>query len=367
MSKSLSEIYHGKKVFLTGHTGFKGSWLSLWLNELGAEVTGYALAPDTTPSLFDELKLSSSLRHIVSDIRDFDALSQAMNSANPDVVIHMAAQALVQPSYKNPRETYESNVMGTVNLLEAVRACDSVRSCLIVTSDKCYDNLETDRGYRETDAMGGYDPYSSSKGCSELVTNSWRKSYFNPDDYGSKHSVALASGRAGNVIGGGDWAEARIVPDIARAISVQEDVVLRNPGAIRPWQHVMEPLAGYLHVTAKLMTDNVKYASGWNFGPKTAKGVTVEELVGQMIEAWGMGSYSVSNAEQPHEAKLLYLDISKADELLNWRPKLDAEEAIRLTSDWYKSFYSGCRGDELVALTLSHINEYQNSMNYAQY
>jgi CDP-glucose 4,6-dehydratase len=367
MSKSLREIYEGKKVFLTGHTGFKGSWLSLWLSELGAEVTGYALAPDTSPALFDELNLSSLVSHVVGDIRDFDAMREAMDSAKPDVVIHMAAQALVQRSYKDPRETYESNVMGTVNLLEAVRVCESVNACLIVTSDKCYDNIETDRGYRETDAMGGYDPYSSSKGCSELVTNSWRQSYFNPEDYGTKHTLALASGRAGNVIGGGDWAEARIVPDIARAISMQEDVVLRNPTAIRPWQHVLEPLSGYLHLTAKLMTDNVEYASGWNFGPKATEGVTVEQLVGQMIDAWGMGSYTVSTAEQPHEAKLLYLDINKADELLNWRPMLDPEEAIRLTSDWYKSFYSGCRGDELIALTLGHINDYQTRMDYAKY
>jgi len=367
MPKSLQEIYQGKKVFLTGHTGFKGSWLSLWLEKLGAEVTGYALPPDTSPSLFEELNLASSLTHVVGDVRDFDALSNAMDSAKPDVVMHLAAQALVQPSYKNPRETYESNVMGTVNLLEAVRSCDSVKTCLIVTSDKCYDNLETDRGYRETDAMGGYDPYSSSKGCSELVTNSWRNSYFNPDDYGSKHNVALASGRAGNVIGGGDWAEARIVPDIARAISKAEDVVLRNPAAIRPWQHVMEPLAGYLHVTAKMMTDNVTYASGWNFGPKESRGVTVGELVEHMIDAWGAGSFTVSNVEQPHEAKLLYLDISKADAQLNWRPKLDPEEAIRLTSDWYKSYYSGCRDDDLIALTLKHINDYQDSMDYATY
>ncbi len=367
MPQSLSDVYAGKRVFLTGHTGFKGCWLSLWLHELGAEVTGYALAPDTNPAFFDEARIAEGMTHIVGNVNDPQTLSQALHDAQPDMVIHMAAQALVQPSYKDPRETYMTNVMGTVHLLEAVRTCSSVRACLVVTSDKCYENREWPYGYRETDAMGGYDPYSSSKGCAEIVTQSWLRSYFHPDEFGTSHHVALASARAGNVIGGGDWAEARIVPDIVRAISDEEPVILRNPSAVRPWQHVLEPLSGYLHLTAKLFTDGARHAGGWNFGPNDATMIPVEELVQMVISTWGQGRYEIQSDGHAHEANLLKLDISKSNALLGWGPALSATEAIENTVNWYKTYYGGCTGDDLGDYSLEQIRAYARRMPYAQY
>ena len=273
-----ADFWRGRRVFLTGHTGFKGGWLALWLQRLGADVTGYALDPPTTPSLFAVARVGAGMRSIINDIRDAETLAQAMREAQPEIVIHMAAQPLVRYSYQAPVETYATNVMGTVHLLEAVRQTDSVRAVVNVTSDKCYENREWVWGYRENEPMGGYDPYSNSKGCAELVTAAYRNSYFNPAQY-SQHGVALASARAGNVIGGGDWAEDRLIPDILRAIAAGEAVNIRSPHAIRPWQHVLEPLSGYLLLAQRLIEDGPAHAEGWNFGPSEEDARPVQWIV----------------------------------------------------------------------------------------
>jgi CDP-glucose 4,6-dehydratase len=282
-------FWHGRKVFLTGHTGFKGGWLSLWLQRLGAEVTGFSLASPTNPSLFAVAKVEMGMTSIIGDIRDGEALSRAMEAARPDVVIHMAAQSLVRHSYVNPVETYSTNVMGTVHLLEAVRAVGTVRAVIVVTSDKCYENREWVWSYRENDPMGGYDPYSNSKGCSELVVAAYRSSYFNPANY-EKHGVALASARAGNVIGGGDWAADRLIPDMLRAAALGQPVVIRSPHAIRPWQHVLEPLAGYMLLVEKMCTSGREFSEGWNFGPNDDAAKPVEWIAGTMTAQWGAGA-----------------------------------------------------------------------------
>ena len=335
------QFWHGKRVFLTGHTGFKGAWLSLWLHRLGAEVYGYALAPPTDPSLFELARVDDLVDSTISDVRDLEALQEAMADARPEVVIHMAAQPLVRDSYRIPVETYAVNVMGTVNLLETVRCCPGVRAVINVTTDKCYENREWVWGYRENEPLGGHDPYSSSKGCSELVTSSYRNSYFNPTAY-SAHGVAVASARAGNVIGGGDWAADRLIPDCIRAILAGKPVVIRNPYAVRPWQHVLEPLSGYLLLAQRLCEEGPAFASAWNFGPCDEDARPVEWIVRRLCDSWGAGArYAVDKGEHPHEAHYLKLDCSKATAELGWHPRWSLEKALDLIVDWTRAYRDG--------------------------
>jgi CDP-glucose 4,6-dehydratase len=348
-------FWSGRKVFVTGHTGFKGSWLSLWLQQLGANLTGFALAPPTNPSLFEVAQVVQGMTSIIGDIRDGQALSRAMKEARPDVVIHMAAQPLVRYSYANPVETYSTNVMGTVHLLEAVRAVDTVRSVVVVTSDKCYENQEWVWGYRENEPMGGYDPYSNSKGCSELVVSAYRSSYFNPTDY-ETHGVALASARAGNVIGGGDWAEDRLIPDMLRAIEAGRPVVIRSPHAIRPWQHVLEPLMGYLLLAEKLGGQGPEFSEGWNFGANDDDAKPVEWIVNKMTAQWGDGAtWQLDGHQHLHEAHYLKLDCSKAKSRLGWQPRWNIEEAIHQIITWYRSYLSD---ENMREFTLKQIRKY---------
>lgn len=331
-------FWKGKKVFLTGHTGFKGSWLSIWLNALGAEVTGYALEPPTEPSLFKAAGVDGLLTSVIADVRDLERLQAEMTQAAPEIVIHMAAQPLVRDSYKLPVETYAINVMGTVHLLEAVRSTPSVRAVVNVTTDKVYENREWIWGYRENEAFGGYDPYSNSKGCSELVTAAYRSSYFNPREY-DRHGVALASARAGNVIGGGDWAVDRLIPDIIRAILAGQPVQIRNPHAIRPWQHVLEPLSGYLLLAQRLYEEGDDFASGWNFGPAEEDAKPVEWLVQRLCAGCGDGAgYELDKGEHPHEAHYLKLDCSKARSELGWSPRWNLEKALQSIVEWTKVY-----------------------------
>jgi CDP-glucose 4,6-dehydratase len=356
--KILKDTFGSRRVFITGHTGFKGSWLSLWLIQLGAEVTGYALDPPTTPNLFDSIGLREKINHIHGDVRDYDHLLASLQSCIPDLVFHLAAQPLVRLSYQEPRLTYETNVMGTVNVLEAIRYTPSVRIAINVTSDKCYENRELAAGYREEDPLGGRDPYSSSKGSSELVTAAYCRSFFAPGSYGTANRVALASVRAGNVIGGGDWGVDRLVPDCVRALSRQEEIVLRYPQALRPWQHVLDPLGGYLLLAARLWQDGARYAGPWNFGPDDKVAWTVETVVQEIIRLWGGGSCQVDAQAQPHEAHWLQLDCRKARTRLGWRPRYDVREALSLSIDWYRRFYEQVAPSELYRLTESQIAAY---------
>jgi CDP-glucose 4,6-dehydratase len=348
-------FWRGRKVFLTGHTGFKGGWLSLWLQSLGVELTGFALEAPTDPSLFKVAGVGQGMKSIIGDVRDGESLMRAMRDARPEVVIHMAAQPLVRYSYENPVETYSTNVMGTVHLLEAVRAVGTVRSVVVVTSDKCYENKEWEWGYREDEPMGGYDPYSNSKGCSELVVSSYRSSYFNPLAY-EKHGVALATGRAGNVIGGGDWAGDRLIPDILRAVEQGRQVVIRNPHAIRPWQHVLEPLHGYLKLVEKLHEKGADLAQAWNFGPNDEDAKPVGWIVDKLTEQWGEGaSWILDGEEHLHEAHFLKLDCSKAKSRLGWHPRWTIEQAIEKIIDWHREYINGCNMREM---TLKQIESY---------
>lgn len=350
-------FWRGKRVFLTGHTGFKGGWLSLWLERLGADVTGYALDPPTEPNLFDVAGVSRGMHSIIGDIRIGEDLAKAVREARPEIVFHLAAQPLVRYSYQAPVETYSTNVLGTVHLLEAVRQCRDVRAVVIVTSDKCYDNKEWIWGYRENDPMGGYDPYSSSKGCAELVTSAYRTSYFHPDKYG-EHGVAIASGRAGNVIGGGDWAQDRLVPDILRAIAEGHPAVIRNPNAFRPWQHVLEPLSGYMLLAERLAgAGGVDYGGGWNFGP-TDEGVrSVQWVTERLTRKWGAGAnWRLDNDSLLHEAHHLKLDCSKATALLGWRSTWSVATAIDRIVDWHTALNAG--GD-VKSYSLQQIAEYE--------
>ena len=351
-------FWREKRVFLTGHTGFKGSWLTLWLQKLGAHVTGYSLAPDTDPNLFTLGRVSDGIESLTGDLRDRHRLSEAIRSAKPDVVIHMAAQPLVRESYAQPVETYETNVLGTVHLLDAIRSVDSVRSVVIVTTDKCYENREWVWGYRENEALGGYDPYSSSKACAELVTAAYRNSFFNPSAY-ADHGVAIASARAGNVIGGGDWAKDRLIPDIIRAIKDGETVNIRNPHAIRPWQHVLEPLSGYLLLAEGLYTKGVLHADAWNFGPIDSDAQPVQAVVERVTTTWGDGArWELDGANHPHEARYLKLDCSKARSLLGWQPRWDLGHALDSTVAWYKA---ATQGEDMKSFTLAQIDEYAKS------
>jgi len=348
-------FYEGKKVFLTGHTGFKGSWLCLWLHSLGANVTGFALDPPTKPSLFELCRVEELATSIIADVREQKALAAAMNAAQPEIVIHMAAQPLVRDSYKNPFETYEINVMGTVNLFESVRKCESVRAVVNVTTDKCYENKEWVWGYREHESLGGYDPYSSSKASSEMVTSAYRSSFFNSRDY-AMHRVGIASARAGNVIGGGDWAADRLIPDCIRALLKGEAIVVRNPDAIRPWQHVLEPLGGYLLLAQKLYEDGPHFAQAWNFGPDDFDAKPVDWLVKNICAKWGSdASYEIDKGEHPHEAHYLKLDCSKARIELGWQPRWNLEKAIDSIVEWTKSYKDG---RDVRAACLRQIDEY---------
>jgi len=354
------KFWEGKRVFMTGHTGFKGSWMSLWLQSMGAELTGFALKPPTNPSLFEVADVAAGMKSIVGDVRDFGALQQAMKDANPDIVIHMAAQPLVRYSYLNPVETYATNVMGAVHLLESVRNTKSVKSVVNVTSDKCYENNEWVWGYRENEPMGGYDPYSNSKGCAELITSAYRSSYFNPEKY-SQHGVAIASARAGNVIGGGDWAGDRLIPDFIRSIVVGETVVIRSPDAIRPWQHVLEPISGYLILAEKLFNCEASFAQAWNFGPMDSDAKTVEWIVSRLVSSWGGGAdFRVEKSGLTlHEAHYLKLDCSKARMQLGWRPQWDVSQTIERICNWHKAHLDG---KDMKAYTLNEIAQYQASI-----
>jgi CDP-glucose 4,6-dehydratase len=352
-----SEFWKRKKILITGHTGFKGSWLSILLHWLGADVYGYALKPHTTPSLYKLANIDHLVTSTIGDVRDFNLLLKTLKEVRPEMIIHMAAQALVMESYRNPRETYEINVMGTVNLLDAVKQIESVKAVLNVTTDKCYENKEWHWGYRENEPMGGYDPYSNSKACSELVTSSFRNSFFNPQEY-KNHGVALASARAGNVIGGGDWADDRLIPDCIRAIIRGEKVKIRSPYAIRPWQHVLEPLTGYLRLVEKLFSEGARYAEGWNFGPDDRDARNVEWVTDTICRLWGEGaSYCIDDHPQPHEANYLKLDCSKAKAELNWIPMWNIETALRSIVDWNKALLNG---EDVRYFSLKQIEEYFN-------
>jgi len=352
------EFWEGKRVLVTGHTGFKGSWLCLWLNALGAEVTGYALNPPTDPNLFELCGTDKLVKSIIADVRDADKLQKEMIAAKPEIIIHMAAQPLVRDSYKMPAETYAINVMGTVNLLEAVRKCKSAKSVINVTTDKCYENKEWIWGYRENEPLGGYDPYSNSKACSELVTAAYRNSFFNPGNY-SLHGVGVASARAGNVIGGGDWGTDRLIPDCVRAILRGERIVIRNPKAIRPWQHVLEPLRGYLLLAQKLYKDGPGHAEAWNFGPDESDAKTVEWVVKKICALWRENaSYEIDQEEHPHEASSLKLDCAKARSRLDWQPVWNLDSALDKIVEWTIAYQ---KGQDVREVCLKQIDEYMQA------
>jgi CDP-glucose 4,6-dehydratase len=348
------EFWKNKSVFLTGHTGFKGGWLALWLSSMGAKVTGYALAPNTIPNLFDVLAIDSLIeKSHIADIRDLATLQKAMSEAKPDIVIHMAAQPLVRYSYANPVETYATNVMGTVHTLESTRAIESVRATVVVTTDKCYENREREAGYREDEAMGGFDPYSSSKGCAELVSSAYRQSYF------SKSANRLASARSGNVIGGGDWSHDRLIPDAIKAFEANQVLMIRNPFATRPWQHVLEPLSGYLVLAQALYERGAAFASAWNFGPRDEDNRSVKEVIDLLISNWGdSAGWEKEGSEQPHEANLLKLDCSKARSQLDWAPKWNLEIAVQKIVEWQKAYQ---QKQNMREVSLAQINQYMDA------
>lgn len=334
--------FRGKRILVTGHTGFKGSWLSIWLHEMGAEVVGVGLAPYSEKDNFVLSGIGNKIKaDIRADIRDGKRMKEIFAEYQPEIVFHLAAQPLVRLSYDIPVETYETNVMGSINIMEAARVTDSVKVVVMITTDKCYENREQIWGYRENEAMGGYDPYSSSKGAAEIAISSWRRSFFNPADYGKKHHVALASVRAGNVVGGGDWAKDRIVPDCVRALEANKTIEIRSPKAIRPWQHVLEPLSGYMLLASKMLQEPTKYCEGWNFGPRAESITPVWDVATMLTKYYGKGVLKdVSDPNALHEANLLMLDISKAKFQLGWEPRTNIEQCCQLTADWYKRYKS---------------------------
>jgi len=349
-------FWAGKRVFLTGHTGFKGSWASILLADMGAHVKGYALTPPTSPALFEEARVAEMIESQVGDIRDPETLRAAMMAFNPDLVIHMAAQPLVRLSFREPVETYSTNVMGTVHVLEAARACPNLRAVLNVTSDKCYENREWEWGYREHEPMGGFDPYSNSKGCSELVTSAYRRSFFADPD-----GPQLASGRAGNVIGGGDWADDRLIPDSLRAFHDGTPVVIRNPQATRPWQHVLEPICGYLVLVQALYDHGATYADGWNFGPRDEDARPVSWILDRLVNHWGAGaSWTLDTGAQPHEARFLKLDVSKAATHLGWHPTWGLEDVLGRIVHWHRAYLEG---EDIRAACLAEIKDYLDAMS----
>jgi CDP-glucose 4,6-dehydratase len=346
-----ASFWKGKKVYLTGHTGFKGSWLSLWLQNMGAIIKGYSLDVNTKPALFSKANVAEEMESEIGDIRNLEQLVESMVSFSPDILIHMAAQPLVRLSYQEPVDTYTTNVIGTVNVLEAARKCINLKAIVSVTTDKCYENKEWEWGYRENEAMGGHDPYASSKGCAELVTSAYRRSFFS-----AEHTASLASARAGNVIGGGDWAEDRLIPDILRAFEKSKPVVIRNPLSTRPWQHVLEPLSGYLVLAQELFLNGDEFAEGWNFGPKDEDCKPVSWILDKMVESWGgKASWSLDKENNPHEAGFLKLDCSKAASRLKWKPKWNLQLTLKSIVDWHQVYSNG--GD-LKKQCLKEINTY---------
>jgi CDP-glucose 4,6-dehydratase len=337
MRKVDQHFWKGKRVFLTGHTGFKGSWMSLWLHSMGAIVKGFSLEPNTNPSLYKILSLDALIHSEIGDIRDLSALKASVLSFKPEIVIHMAAQPLVRYSYNEPLETYSTNVMGTANVLEAIRLFDTVRAVVVVTTDKVYENKEWPWGFRENEPLGGYDPYSSSKACAELVTAAYRQSFFSSND-----APSIATARAGNVIGGGDWSQDRLIPDAIKAFEENKPLVIRNPSATRPWQHVLEPLSGYLMLAESLFTEGKRFAQSWNFGPGDKDCKSVKLILDDLVKIWGRdASWVLEQAAQPHEANFLKLDCSKAKFELNWNPRWEVSSALQMIVSWHKAFRSG--------------------------
>jgi len=360
LEKMVRVVWQDTRVYVTGHTGFKGGWISLMLASLGARVHGYALAPEMDPNLFTSARVGEHVEHEVGDIRNLEQLERSIAAFEPEVVFHMAAQPLVRRSYANPIETYSTNVMGTVNVLDAIRRVPSVRAVVIITSDKCYENHESQQGYREEDRLGGFDPYSNSKACAELVTTSYRSSYFSSTRF-ERHQVALASARAGNVIGGGDWSEDRLIPDIVRGFLAGKPVCIRYPQAIRPWQHVLEPIAGYISLAEHLLEQGTDFAGAWNFGPADDDAWTVARIADATTALWGGGvGWVCDTAENPHEAGYLKLDAGKARALLGWRPRLPIEEALRWVVEWFLAWR---RGEDMHTFTLKQIGEYRLILN----
>ena len=340
MTDIFNGFFRGKRVLVTGHTGFKGSWLCIWLNELGAEIVGVGLDPYSEKDNFILSKIGDKIvADVRADIRDGQKMSQLFEKYQPEIVFHLAAQPLVRLSYEIPVDTYETNVMGTIHVMEAIRATSSVKVAVMITTDKCYDNCETLEGYVETDPFGGYDPYSSSKGACEVAIQSWRRSYFNPNDYGRKHNVSIASVRAGNVIGGGDWAKDRIIPDCIRSLESTQIIEIRSPKAVRPWEHVLEPLSGYMLLAKKMWEKPTEFCEGWNFGPEQDSVLTVWDVATSIVRKFGYGELKdVSNPDNLHEANLLMLNIVKAKTRLGWYPRMNAQQTIELTVDWYKRY-----------------------------
>jgi len=350
-------FWKDKKVLVTGHTGFKGSWLSLWLQKLGAKVVGYALSPPTKPSLFEVAQVADGMTSITEDVRHLEYLQAVIADHRPEIIIHLAAQPLVRCSYEDPVETYSTNVMGTVNVLEAVRQSESIRVVVSITSDKCYENKEWLWGYRENDPVGGYDPYSSSKGCAELIISAYRDSFFPAEKY-QHHRVAVASTRAGNVIGGGDWARDRLIPDFMTAIMKDRPAIIRSPSAVRPWMHVLEPLNGYLCLAEQLWAHGPKFAQAWNFGPNSEDTKTVLWLVEHLTRFWGEGArWKLDSVQHPHESRFLKLDCSKAQSLLGWSAKLRLSTALEWTVEWYRSYQ---QNKDMRALTEEQIIRFEN-------
>lgn len=350
MVNSSAHFWKDKKVLVTGHTGFKGSWLSVYLSNMGAKVLGYALPPPSNPSLFEVCKLDKKIKSHFGDIRNYAELFEVSKTFQPDIVLHLAAQALVRPSYEDPIETYSTNVMGTVHVLEVARKLPSVKVVVNITSDKCYENIEKPIAYKESDRLGGHDPYSNSKACSELVSSAYRDSFFCKDP-----NKVLATVRAGNIIGGGDWAHARLIPDCIRSLQEKKDIVIRNPKAVRPWQHVLEPVFGYALLTEKLWSEPEKFSGAWNFGPEDASCVSVETVVDKMIKNWGSGSYSVTPSDL-HEAQMLKLDSTKAKTSLGWRPRWDLNKTVESLIDWYQRFYNN---EDMYKITTRQIEDYE--------
>ena len=353
MRKIDAKFWNNKKVFLTGHTGFKGAWLSMWLIEMGANLKGFSLPPNTTPNLFDEVLLKEKMNSQIGDIRNFKKLNQSIVDFQPDIIFHLAAQPLVRESYSNPLETYETNVMGTANLLESCRNISSLKSVIIVTTDKCYENKEWEWGYRENEPMGGYDPYSSSKGCAELITSAYRRSFFNLEK-----SPGIATARAGNVIGGGDWSEDRLIPDIIKSFNNFEKVIIRNPNSTRPWQHVLEPLSGYLMLAESIYEKGNQFADAFNFGPSDEGCKTVEWILNNICENWiNAPGWELDKNANPHEATFLKLDISKAKTQLNWNPSWSLNESLKCIIDWNEKFIGN---ENMYNYSVSVINKFNN-------
>lgn len=355
-----NNIYAGKRVFLTGHTGFKGSWLALWLTKLGAKVCGYSLAPNTNPSMFTVLDIEHKIeKSVLGDILDEKTLERAISEFQPDIVFHLAAQPLVRLSYREPILTYKTNVIGTLNVLEMAKRCKSVKAFVNITTDKCYENKEVNRGYKEDEPMGGYDMYSSSKGCVEIMSSSFRRSFLQEEG-----TYAMATARAGNVIGGGDWAEDRLIPDCVRYINADKKIEIRNPIAVRPWQHVLEPLSGYLLLGQKLLEGGKKYAEGFNFGPNEDSVLRVAEVAEKACKYYGQGEVVIHKRDNLHEANLLMLNIEKAEKVLGWTPTYTADDAVKNTIEWYKHFYA--KDVDMYEFTMNQIKEYEGNIKWEQ-